>query len=145
MFKLNSESGFSLIELLVAITIMGVALVPMLGAYTRSMMVSLEATRKSKAMMLGNWKLGQIRSVNAYSALSSKSRTECSLPAGYGDYACEYTVEAVPGTAEFAAKKIELRVHFSSSVYGGERTISCNDSSSCDQPDLMTYISKYSE
>jgi len=145
MLKLNSESGFTLIELLVAIAIMGVALVPMLGAYTRSMMVSLEANRKAKAMMLGNWKLEQVRSITDYSALSGESKTGCSLPAGYEDYACEYTVAAVPGGTDFEAKKIELWVYFSSSVYGRERTISCTDSSACEQPDLMTYISKYNE
>ncbi len=141
--------GFTLVELLVAIVILGVAIVPMVDAYVQSWTASIEADRKTRAIMLARWKIERVRSNTSYDALSGIDRSSCSLPTGYwesdgGEYGCEVNVTTVPGSDTFEAKKIGVKVFFSSVVYKNERTITCTNSCSISQPDFITYISKYS-
>lgn len=155
--SLSSEAGVTLIELLVTIVILGVIMAPMVEGYVFAWQTSLDAQRRSKAVMLANWKIEELRTTKGYSGLSdvdSISRTDCTLPDPYGStsgdvkYECSVTVEAVDGLdPNFAAEKVSLKIYYPSIIKGGEtRTVNCGtDDGSCTASDYATYVSKLSK
>lgn len=147
----SSQAGFSLIELLVTIAILGIIMGPMVSAYVFAMQTSIDAQRRSKAVMLANWKVEQLRAEKGFSGLETGTtdKSSCSLPAPYNssdkgiEYNCEIIVEEVSGTdPNFAAKKVEIKIFYDSVVTGNERTITCGDASDCNAADYATYLSK---
>jgi prepilin-type N-terminal cleavage/methylation domain-containing protein len=57
----NSRRGFSLIELLVALTILAIALIPVAYFYSKSLQTVEEASIRARALMLVNERLAEIR------------------------------------------------------------------------------------
>jgi prepilin-type N-terminal cleavage/methylation domain-containing protein len=57
----NSRRGFSLIELLVALTILAIALIPVAYFYSKSLQSVEEASIRTRALMLANERLAEVR------------------------------------------------------------------------------------
>src|SRR5215213_7128300 len=58
-----TRAGFSLIELLVALTILAIALIPVAYFYSKSLQSVEEASIRTRALMLCNERLAEIRSM----------------------------------------------------------------------------------
>lgn len=146
----HNRAGFTLIQVLVAVAITGVALVPMISSYVYSLTVTIDADRRGIAIMLGRWKLSQIRSQLDYSSISSQSKNTCSLPrkfseSGNGIFQCELNVSNVTGShSNFELKKVGICIFYPSISRGKQKSIRSSNSSSCSNPDFVTYVTKSS-
>lgn len=138
--KIDEETGFTLIEIIAAVAIVGVALVPMLQSYVISWEASIQADRTATALMLGRWKTGQIKVESGYSNASSVSGNfgadwQDEL---YEDYEYRVEVEEFSGSLpEFAGKRVSIWIQYSDMVTGNERTIHCVDAADCERPDFF--------
>ncbi len=136
----ENQDGFTLIEIIAAIAIVGVALVPMLQAYVISWEAAIQADRTATALMLGRWKLGQVQVEQGYLNAASTSgnfgadwRDE-----DYEDYYYRIEVEEFSGAhPEFSGKRVLVWIEYYDIVTGRDRTIHCSDAAECDRPDLF--------
>lgn len=149
MLNNKSECGFSLIELLVATAILGVAVAPLVSGIVQSWRVSLEATRQTRAIMLSQWKLEQQLAEVDFANLQDRSISNCQfesyVPTSDGNFECEVDVEDLPqGTNNFETKEISVTIHFDSVLTSNRRTIQCSDVNNCNRPDRVTYRTKVS-
>jgi len=144
----RSEDGFSLIELLAAIVILGLLSGPMVNSYVKSFQRATESHRLNRANMLARQKAEQMAGTIFYSQLSSQNKADCQLPAPYDSdagttksvYDCKVKVskvDAKQGNVEL--KKIEVRIIFPS-PRGGLRTGQCAGTTNCAKPDIVTYV-----
>ncbi len=58
---LEKEEGFTLVEVMVAITVLTVALVPMMGFFTQSIKTTADAKTKSEALSLARWAVETVK------------------------------------------------------------------------------------
>ena len=61
--RLNRESGYSLVEVMVAIIIMTLAILPMVGMFDMGLHSTTEGSKYDKARMLANLKLEQAKNL----------------------------------------------------------------------------------
>lgn len=140
------KRAFSIVEFLVAVAIVGAAIIPISYAFTMSWEANIDASRRSKAVMLGRWKLEKVRSLNSYEELDDVPRTDCELPEPHwehdgGKYGCEITVRQIDSDHDrYEAKELAITMFLPS---GGEakKTLQCQ-SANCSQPDFITMVSK---
>lgn len=145
----NLDGGFSLIEFLAAVALIGIAILPILGAFTFSWQSSVSSFRRSKAVMLGRWKIEQLRTTETYSEIDDVSRKNCKLPSPYwsnadpaGEYECEITVHPISHDHDrYSAKQVNIKIIFATNQEK-ERTLNCSDMNKCSQPDFSTMIAK---
>lgn len=149
MCQLNTrhmESGFSLIEFLIALAVLGVAITPMLSGMVYSWQATIHSVRQSKAVMLGRWKEAMIRSADGLD-VRDESRSECKLPAPYwskanGNYSCEI-ITTMPSSTNprLQSRRVDIRMYFTTPLQG-LRTIECRNPDSCNTSDFSFYLTK---
>lgn len=144
----RKKEAFSLMELLVAVAIMGVAIAPLVSGIVRSWKVSLEATRQSRAVMLSQWKLNQQLGTVDFGSLQNIQQSGCNfdshVPVDNNLFGCEVTVSNQAGSTDnFEVKKIEVKIFYDSILTGKTRTIQCSDVNNCGRPDRVTYRTKF--
>lgn len=136
------EGGFALLQVIMALAIISVILVPMVNSYVSSWQQSLAAEKRSRAKMLARWKIEQQLAAN-YGDLESVDAEECQLPGGIPDvdeYQCSVTVEDVGGSSgQFEVRRIDVTVLYQSLQSDGERSVFCPELEDSSCPDLSTY------
>lgn len=144
----DDAGGFSLVEFIVAIAILGIAVVPLISAYLFTWKSNIEGTRRSEAVMVARWKLEQLRSIEGYSGIgtSDRDRGECTLPDHFDDeYDCRIDVtDQSSDDHEFNRRRVGVTI-FYTSRFGGERTIRCPEAQNCvdaNRPDLVAYFTE---
>jgi len=90
--RLKNESGYSMVEVLVAIMILAIAIIPMVGMFDAGLRASMVGSNYDKARMLANERLEKVRAL-PYNKTS---------PAGVNDSAVEIYHPGTPvsGTDE---------------------------------------------
>jgi len=140
----SGEAGFSLIEILMAMMIMAVALLPMSQAYITSWQTSMRAGQVSRAQMFGRWKVTQLMAMEGYSVSDSTGDFSQEWDESgvededYGVF--EYTVqteEIAGGNDVFKGKLVRLRIEFPDPITGSTRTIHCGDLVTCGRFDFV--------
>ena len=58
---LEKEEGFTLVEVMVAITVLTVALVPMIGFFTQSIKTTADSKTRSEALSLARWAVETVK------------------------------------------------------------------------------------
>lgn len=142
LLSLDGESGFTLIEFIVAVAIVGIAIVPLMGANYFSRQSNKEANKQAKAVMVGRWKLERVRAKKGYDTVSEEDWGNCLNDLSTElkeDFDCQVRVNPGPESPPPNTKQVELRVRFNSS-FGGQRTIKCRSMDSCSTPDFVTYF-----
>ena len=144
LFPEAGEAGFSLIEVLMAMTIMAVALLPMSQAYITSWQTSMRAGQVSRAQMFGRWKVSEIMAMEGYDVTDStgdfgEEWDESGVDdEDYGVF--EYTVQTediTGGNDDFKGKQVRLRIEFPDPITGAQRTIHCGDLDACERYDFV--------
>ncbi len=69
---LNSERGFTLLEVMIAVAVMGIALVTLLGSQSQSIAIATEARFETVAALLARQKMAEIR-LSEYEEVTSSS------------------------------------------------------------------------
>lgn len=147
-------SGFSLVEFMVALAILGIAILPMVSAYVFSWKSNVEADRRATAVVLARWKLERLRTEKGFAGISAgesettevyQDRSDCELPDFYHEqtnirYECRVRArDYYNSTTGYEVKEITLTMYFPS-VFGGERTVQCRSVDECETPDFTTYF-----
>ena len=150
---MGKQHGFTLIELLVTIVILGVVMTPMVQSYVFAWKTSIDSARKSKAVMLANWKIEMLKNKDGYDGVSGEDWSSCTLPDRYTDgdgveYQCKVTVDAsIEEDAidpNFKAKQVSLKISYPSIIQNQRRTINCMELD-CDEEDYTTFFTKLKE
>ncbi|MFB6226950.1 MAG: prepilin-type N-terminal cleavage/methylation domain-containing protein [bacterium] len=132
---MNKSEAFTLIEVLVALTLLSVAVVPLTTSYVVSWRSSQDAHRRSRAVMLSQWKMAELRAEDGYE-VTSQSRSECELKPPYdetGSDMFDCTV-AVESSDEFNdTKRVTVTILYDS-PFGGESSVDITMSFSCHTP-----------
>ena len=88
----KNESGYSLVEVMVAIMLLAVAIIPMVGMFDAGLKAATQGGNYDKARALANAKLEEIKTQN-YSQVRSTYPPTNEAPAG-GSVACSAPVES---------------------------------------------------
>jgi prepilin-type N-terminal cleavage/methylation domain-containing protein len=91
--RLKNESGYSMVEVLVAIMILAVAIIPMVGMFDAGLRASMVGSNYDQARMLANERLEKVRAL-PYNKTS---------PAGVNDSAVEIYHPGSPVTGSSGA------------------------------------------
>jgi type II secretory pathway pseudopilin PulG len=92
--RLRSTDGFSILELLMALTILNVGILAILGAFSASAVSIKQASRVSTAAALADAQMELYHGV-AYSAIALDTASTASSPGALaGDYKCDTTLGA---------------------------------------------------
>jgi Tfp pilus assembly protein PilV len=91
--RLKNESGYSMVEVIVAILILTVAIIPMVGMFDAGLQASMVGSNYDKARMLANERLEKVRAL-PYNKTS---------PAGVNDSAVEIYHPGSPVTGSSGA------------------------------------------
>ena len=136
------EGGFALLQVIMALAVISVILVPMVNSYVSSWQQSLAAEKRSRAKMLARWKLDQQMAAE-YGDLESVDTEDCQLPGGLPnveDFQCSVTVEEVNGSAgNFDVRRIDVTILYQSLQSDGERSVFCPELEDSSCPDLSSY------
>jgi prepilin-type N-terminal cleavage/methylation domain-containing protein len=141
---LSAVGGFSLVEFIVAIAVVGIAVVPLISAYYYSWKASMEADNQSEALMVARWKIGRLRSTESYNTISDVNRGNCLTGLSnrlQTKFDCRLRVEQKDDPPRDLVK---LWI-FYESFFGGERTIDCPNglgNNGCNNPDFVTTFTK---
>jgi len=142
-FNITSESGFTLIEILMAMAILGVVLLPLSQAYVISWQTSMRASHLAEAQMLGRWKVDQIKAEDGYQASAHTGNFGDEWnDSTYDIY--DYTVqtETFPGAhPDFVGETVRLWIEYPDPVSGNQRSIHCSDINDCDRADFVFVLS----
>lgn len=137
--------GFSLLPLLIAITIIGIIVVPLLNGYVSSWQRTLAADQRSKAHMLARWKLQEQMSID-YASLADQDKASCNLPSNLPEidkYDCKVVVENVQSSSSnFEVSRIDITIFFNSVDSQGNRSVFCAEITDANCPDLTTFRTK---
>lgn len=136
------KGGFALLQVIMALAIISVILVPMVNSYVSSWQQSLAADKRSRAKMLARWKLEEQMAAD-YGSLESTDAEDCQLPGGIPDvedFQCSVTVEEVSGTSDqFDVQRIDVTVQYQSLQSDHERSVFCPELEDSTCPDLSSY------
>lgn len=145
----RDQRGFTLVEVLVAIALIGVALVPLMYAYTYSTRLTLETRRVTTANNLARHCLAQMTATVEYTGLDN---ADCSTTDGDFDPPYEefhYQTDAERFTAgsdpNLDLTVLRIKVIFPTLFGDNHRTLTCpggvsEDGSGCDEWDLATVV-----
>lgn len=146
----SGKKGFSLVEFIVAVAILGIAVIPLISAYLMTWKSNIEANKQSRAIMVARWKLERLRSTQGYSGIGTadRDRDSCTLPGHFDDeFDCRIDVTDQPasdGSYEFNRRRVGVTI-FYNSRFGGLRTIQCPEAQECldnNRPDLIGYFTQ---
>lgn len=144
------DRGLTLVEVLVAVALIGVALVPMVSAHTYFNRVTTESRRTIIAAGLARRCLSHLKVTVEYDDLDGS--TSCSKTYGdfdppRGDFHYETHVERLVGPESASrVKVIRLKIVFPAAFGENHRTLSCTggvapDGSGCDRWDRVALVS----
>lgn len=138
----SGHAGFALLQVIMALAIISVVMVPMVNSYVSSWQQSLAAEKRSRAKMLARWKLEQQMAAD-FGSLESVDAEDCQLPGGLPDaedFQCSVTVEEVSGSSgNFDVRRIDVTVLYQSLQSDSERSVFCPKLEDSTCPDLTTY------
>lgn len=140
------KAGFTLVELLVAIAIVGIALVPMVTGYVSAWRMGMNAERRSDAQMLGNWLVDYIQAVHGHEGIDDIADdgemkdliedhdaavgTE-SLDEYYEKYSMfDYVIvvdDDIGAHSGFDGSLVQVSIEYPDIMTGENRTIRCSD------------------
>ena len=141
MFKrLKSESGYSLVEAMVAILLLSIAIIPMVGMFDAGLRAAVLGGNYDNARALANEKLEEVKALSFSEALArypEDNSTDCNPPppAGSPVTSCEVTtdyvrltttaIEAAPADVEpTSMAQVSVRVEWSGGNYETKGLIS---------------------
>lgn len=134
------DDGYTLVEVLVALTLLSVAIIPLMTSYVVSWRSSEDGHRRSRAAMLARWKMGQLRAVEGFTGVSSKSVSDCVLKEPYrsvGDtYDCKINVKRLTTfntSADKQPKQVTVNVLYVS-PFGGRSSVKLTSTFACLDP-----------
>lgn len=148
---MSAEGGYSLLEILVAIAILGVFLIPLTTVFSQSLRYVRGMKKRDKATRLMTSCLSQLRSVADYSSdLSTGSPVKCdgngwgggtyeTFPSPDDDFEYRTSVELVAEDSGRNIKKVSIRVRYSSPLLKETR---CLSSVNCNDWDASTFVSQ---
>lgn len=146
ILNLRRNPGFSLVEMLVAVAIVGIAVPPLITTYVRSLQSSIAAEDRATAMSAAEWKLADYISRNYYDEMSDEegSFDEEDVDGAFDNFDYEITVTETTGALdEFQIKKIGICVEFDDVLGTGRRTINHSDPADCEH-DYLEIVSETS-
>ncbi|MFB6344605.1 MAG: prepilin-type N-terminal cleavage/methylation domain-containing protein [bacterium] len=145
----HKQAAFSLIELMVAMAMMGALLIPMVVAYSQSLKSIRFSRHRQTATMLGKDCLSRLRSTVSFADLPVGSSVSCSgdttgedvytFNHPYTDYKYETQVEEVTNSGGQVLKRINLKVKFNTPYDSSRQCISGAD---CNDWDFTTFRAK---
>lgn len=136
----NNQSGFSLIELLIAMAVIGVLLIPLTSTFTFSLESIRHSKNRQRATMLAKDCLSRLRSTVEFSNLPSAGGSiQCDGATG-GSPPFEFadpnddidywtSVSTAGNTGGVLIKEVNIRVRFSSPFHGSGACITNVDCS----------------
>ncbi len=137
----NSEGGFALIQLLMALLIISIIAMPMITSYISSWQQMLAADQRSRARMLARWKLQEQMTI-PFGNVQNQDPGSCELPDSLpraDNYSCSVHRSAVSGND--GAIRINVTILYNSMLSEGQRSVFCTneqlENSNC--PDLTSY------
>lgn len=135
---MNDNGGFSLIEMMVTIAIVGFAVVPLINGFVFSWQTIIEAQNRSKAVSLANSMTNHLRSVEGFDGNLDKSGNFEDFFGNpeLSDFEYETNVQSIGGSyTNFEAKQVTLQIRFPSQFSNAKRSLKCADASNCSLPD----------
>lgn len=123
------DSGFTFIELILIIVIVGIAIIPLVQIFTTSLKGGAEAEANTIALELAQEKMEEIRELS----FSTVSNSSGSFKIPFTSYSYQVTVSYVDGNFSTSApatnyKKVEVRVTHTSGVSSTLTTVISNHS-----------------
>ncbi|OCL26927.1 hypothetical protein U472_05415 [Orenia metallireducens] len=109
-YNFNNEAGFTMIELLIAISILGVVLLPLTDMLIDNTSKVIEAKQMTIAINLARLKLEEQR-VKAFEDISSRALTEMDEES-FNNY--KYSVEV--NNIKTKVKKVVVKVYFKENI-----------------------------
>ena len=113
---MSNQRGFSLIEVLMATTILAIGVVSLAQLFTLAVGSNLAATHRTRAAMLAAQKIEELRALDWGAALESGGTD------GVGEYSRRWSVGPLPGNPDNAAV-IDVVVTWNRSQVGHLATI----------------------
>lgn len=150
MLKVSKEDGFSLIELLVVMAILGIVTIPLVNVFAQSIRYLQSSKRKKVAGQVANSCLSKLRSVVEFSKLPDNGLTSCegatgsswytySRPSSAVTYEYKARSEKVADVSGREVKLIKIKVRYPSRTGGNKRCLSTKD---CSKWDISTLVAK---
>lgn len=118
--ELNAKrGGFTLIEVLIAVVIISIVMVPLGTAYVLHHRAAARASGETTAVMLAQDRLEEMKS-RTYAGIAGVARRSFSELPGYGEYAA-YEYEITVTTGALGVKTITVTVYYP--IIGGTGTV----------------------
>lgn len=147
---LNDENGFSFLELMIVLAVMGIVLTPMIQTFYRTFQAGRSAQFRQKATYLSQDCMAQLQKTVEFNALpssesgesiscdgSTKGESEYNFKSD-NSFSYETMVSSVNGGN--ALKQIRIRVHLPGSSQSENR---CITSSDCSDWDFSTLVAEH--
>jgi prepilin-type N-terminal cleavage/methylation domain-containing protein len=118
---LKAESGYSLIEVVAAIVILTIAIIPMVGVFDSSLRSTMASSNYDKARALANLKLEQAKSLPFDSSDTTRQDVKDTYPElppttttynGWGTYQSAWLTESGPASAEFTTFRYRIQKQY---------------------------------
>jgi prepilin-type N-terminal cleavage/methylation domain-containing protein len=125
----SRPKGFTLIELMITIAILGIAVIPMMMVYLDTWQATIEAKRRNQAIMLARQQVNLLRGQTSYNNIPASATNSFNAP--YNSFRYVISSSQLSGDPNYHAKKLSIRVCFPS-MYGGQRSVSSPEVPDCE-------------
>lgn len=140
----RKKRGFSLIELMVTVAIIGIAIVPIMMSYVRTWQTTIAAKRLTIATMLARKEIEKLQATTSFGNMSTGNTTG-NFTGAHDDYSWKRKISKLNGSSNsYNAKKIQIRVNYNSILTGSKRSVTCSKVSACDSWDYSKVVTKLS-
>lgn len=148
---IHRDDGFSMVELLIAMVLLGIFLIPLTTVFSQSIRYVRAAKKRDVATRLMTSCLSEVRSVADYSSeLTPGNAVQCngnswsggtfqSFDAPYSRIEYQTLVRQVANDSGRNVKKIHIKVRYKSPISGDRR---CLRDANCGRWDSSTFVSK---